>query len=553
VDQPNGGSRIAAVDVSRRRFLAGLALGGSAIVFPGLLAACSADTADPGGSTSAGSSGGPGSSTAPAATSSGSAGSGAEQLIAGQLFEFTTFDPWFIGATNRLMHFQIYDPLVALSPEDGSYQPALASSWDLSDDGKSITLHLRDDVTFHNGKPFSAEDVLSNIERAKDASIGHVLNIGAARIASSKATDEHTVEITFNDPQPESVVLDFFAAMFIIQPDAMKDVQTAPAGTGPYKFDSFKPGQELVLTARDDYWMEGLPKTPKLVVKPFKDAAALALNLQGGSIDWVNGIDYNQVDTLQSAGLTVSIEEVLGAFWEFSINVKQPHLADKRVRQAIAYAVDREKIVKSVFFEHSKPTCTPFYNDKLPVYKEDDLHRYDFDLDKAAALLKDAGADGLKFEAAFQSSLPQAGSILEIVQADLAKIGVTVTIKAMPSTEASDYYNSRTYEIFSTASAIVPRDLSYVFSSVANFRADDKIITNWIDPTYQDLVSQAAGELDADKRTALYGQVRDLVMEEQPQVAIATRPNLYAFRKGVTGFKDNIGDFPVLAALEASS
>lgn len=537
-DRPNGLDTVRN-EVPRRRFLSGVAIAGGAVLFPGILASC-AQSGDP------------------EPTVSGSGGEAtvdedaiAAQLVAGQLFDFTTFDPWFIGAANRMMHFQIYDPVVALV--DGEYGPSLAESWVFGEDGTSLTLKFREDVTFHNGDPLTAETVLANIERAKDTTIGHVLSVGAARIESAAAVDEHTVEVVFVEPLPEAVALDFFAAMFIIQPDSMVDVATAPAGTGPYRFESFKPGQELVMQARDDYWVAERPLTQTLVVRQFQDPAAQALNLEGGSIDWANGIDYDQVDSLAARDIEVSIQEVLGAFWEFSINVKQPHLADKRVRQAIAFAVDREKIAQSVFFGHSRPTSTPFTNESLPIFLESDLTRYDFDLDQAESLLKEAGAEGLSFEAAFVTSLPQAGLILEIVQADLAKIGVTVTINAMPSAEGGEYYNSRTYEIFSTASAIPPRDLSYAFSSVGNFRADENIITNWLHPEYQQLAADAALEVDPEARTALYARMRDIVMDEQPQVAISTRPNLYAFRSGVSGFEDRVGDFPRLLELAGTA
>ncbi len=523
-DNRNDLSNLAGRGLSRRRFLSLSAFaGGSLAVSSFALAGCADDGSD-------------------------ATGGLAEVITGAQLGDFTTFDPFFVLAFDRLQHFQIYDPLVRLAQEKGGYAPCLAASWEFAKDGLWLTLVLREDVKFHSGAPMAAADVVANIERARDTKIGHTLAGAAAVIKSVSAVDAKTVRIEYNKAVPEGAALDLMASLFVIEPSAMANVKTNPSGTGPYKFVSFKPGEQLTLEANPNYWQAGLPKTKKIVIKTFSDASSMVLNLKGKQIDWVLGLDYNQVDALTREKFTVRQETSLGGYWTMLLNVKRPQFADKRVRQALSFALDREKVVKSVLANQSTATSTPFYSTSLSIFKEGDLNRYAFNLDRAKSLLDSAGATNLKFEAMWLSSLPQAGPILEILQADLTKIGVTMEIKTYPAAQGQELYSKGNFDCFLSALAVPARDPNYVYTLPPMLPTDANRL-GYVDPRYQQLATSAAAELDPQKRLGMYGELRDIIVDEQFVVPIAARPVLYAFQPQVTGFQSAVGDLAILSEM----
>jgi peptide/nickel transport system substrate-binding protein len=469
------------------------------------------------------------------------------------MWDIPHFDPWFIGNNSRHVHYQIFDPVVLLA-KTGEYEPGLAESWEYQPDGLKITLKLRQGVTFHSGAPVNVAALQANVARAKDTTIGHVLSVGAANIKDVVKIDDFTAEVSYATPQPKEVILDFFAAMFLIDPAKMADVRTAPSGTGPYKLTSFTAGQQTVMTMNDAYWQPGFPRAKELVIKPFTDPATMALNLRGGDLDWAAGLAASQVGQLKGAGINTDVQGALGGCFIIAINMKSGKLAGSdKLREGLAYAIDRDKIVKNVFFGTTLATCTPFWNSELPVYKKEDVTRFAFNLDSAKQAFAAGGGSNLKLTAVADTSIPELQQILEIVQADLASIGVTIDVQPLPTQEATNRRNALQYDIVATATSVLPRDLSYTFASVGNFRADDKIADGWIDAAYQAKAKAAAAELDPGKRNAMYGELRDTIMSVLPHVAVCSRNNYYGFRKGLTGFVDRVGDYPDLMYLGQGS
>ena len=130
----------------------------------------------------------------------GASGQVAETITGAQLGDFTSFDPFFVLAFDRLQHFQIYDPLIRLAPDTGGYAPWLATAWELAKDGRTLTLTLRENVKFHSGAAMTATDVVANLERARDKTIGHTLSGAASVIKSVSAVDAKTVRVEYDEP-----------------------------------------------------------------------------------------------------------------------------------------------------------------------------------------------------------------------------------------------------------------------------------------------------------------------------------------------------------------
>lgn len=466
-------------------------------------------------------------------------------ITGGKVGDFTTFDPWFIVASNRAAHRQLFNGLVYLD-KDGAFQPSLAESWEFSAENRALTIRLRPTVTFHNGRTLVAADVVANIERAKDATIGHALSTAAGAIAGANAIDDATVEVTYDQPQPSRVALEFFDSLFIIAPEAMGDVQSAPIGTGPYVLDEWVTGEQAVFTKFNDYWNIGLPKTERLVVKIFSDVPAMILNYQGGELDWISDPPYSERPRLAEGDSQVLTYETLGAFWELTLNVNQEPFDRKEVRQAIAYSINREAIVQNVFFGGSRAISTPFFREADPIYTADQATRYQYNLDQARALLEEAGVADLSVTANAGSHLPETGLNLQIIQGDLREIGIDLQIAELEAAVFSERWLGGEFQLCSSAQAVPQRDLSALFDTVASFRADERNNAHWFDETYQSLAQEAKTLLDEQARLAMYGQLRDIIVEESWVIPIATRPIAYAVRASMEGFDTSVSDFLML-------
>ncbi len=473
-------------------------------------------------------------------------------IVGGKLGDYTTFDPWFIVAANRSAHRQLFNGLVFLTRE-GAIEPQLAESWTLENENRTLTFNLRPGVQFHNGRELNAEDIVLNIERAKNPDVGHSLSGAASSIESASAIDDLTVEITYSLSQPEQVVLEFYDSLFIIAPEAMEDVATNPVGTGPYQISDWVTGDRLVLEQFTGYWKEGFPLTPNQEIRIFADAGAMILNYQGGEVDWIVDPPYVDRPGLNGGDSQVLTFESLGAFWVFSFNVSQAPFDQKAVRQAISLATNREVIAQNVFFGGSRPVSTPFFREEDAIFDAEQAERYAYDLDAARQKLEEAGVSALEVTAYSNAALPETGAILQVVQGDLNELGISLNIEILEGAVANERWLAGDFQMFSSAQAVPQRDLSSLFDTVASFRADENNNAHWFDETYQGLAASAKTELDPEARGDMYRQLRDIIVEESWVVPISTRPIAYATKTSLTGFDTSVSDFLMLEGVTKSA
>ena len=227
---------------------------------------------------------------------------------------------------------------------------------------------------------------------------------------------------------------------------------------------SFKAGEQLTLEANPDYWQPDLPKTRESSSSPSPTPPRWCSISGASRSDWALGLDYNQVGALGQEVSRSGRRRRSAATGRCCSTSGARTSRTSAYGRAISYALDRQKVVQAVLAGQSTATSTPFYSKSLSVYKESDLNRYPFDLDRAKSLFESAGVTNLRFEAMWLSSLPQAGPILEILQADLAKIGVTVDIKTFPSAQGQERYTKADFDCFLSALAVPARDPSYPYT-----------------------------------------------------------------------------------------
>jgi peptide/nickel transport system substrate-binding protein len=469
--------------ISRRDVLRGLALAGISIP---ILGACSSNSPTPSASASVATikKGG----TLRAAISGGSTGDTLDPQAAITTIDFARI-------------FQLFEPLIGFGP-DAHLVPVLAESLTPSADAKTWTLKLRQGVTFHNGKPLTADDVIFSFQRIVDpkAPLPGAVPLSAVDVAGMKKIDALTVQIPCKTPY---AILDQTVANYYynIVPVGF-DVKN-PVGTGPFKYQSFTPGQQSTFVKYENYWQSGQPYVDTVVISDFSDETAQLNALNGGQADMVNQLSATGANSLATSGAT-SVVSAGGGWVPFTMRVDAAPFTDARVRQAFRLMIDREQMMQVVFGGHGT-----IGNDVFAVYDpsyDTTLAQRQHDLEQAKSLLKAAGQDGLKLDLV-ASDIAQGSVSMATVFAQQAKAaGVTVNLKKVT---VGDFYGPQYLKW------VFAQDFSffqYYLPSVAQFFVPSGPYneTHYNNPTYTALFNQALSTVDETARADLVHQMQQI-------------------------------------------
>ena len=322
-------------------------------------------------------------------------------------------------------------------------QPYLAESWDVSDDGMMVTLNLVKDATFHDGQPITSSDVAFSVEVIKN---NHPFKSMFAPVETVETPNKHTAILKLSKPHP-ALMLAMSGQLMSIIPEhiygdvPINEVKTHPrnnenvVGSGPFKLVEFKNGEHVILERYDGFFMEGRPYLDKIVMRIITDPAARAIAYENGEVHMGAFESLPRViNRLKKAdGLNVTAEGYggIGPLDWLAINTTKGPLADVRVRKAIAYAIDKNFIMKAIMQGTAEDSRTGIHPDS-PFYSAD-VEAYDLDLDKANALLDEAGYpknDDKRFSVTIDFGWPGVKPQVEYVKAALKKVGIDVVVRA---------------------------------------------------------------------------------------------------------------------------
>ncbi len=434
-------------------------------------------------------------------------------------------------------------------------QPYLAERWAVSEDFRSVTLHLRKDAKFHDGKPVTAEDVQFSIETVRD---NHPFKTMLAPVNAVTVSDPHTAVVRLSEPHP-ALVLAMSTSFCPIIPKHVfgdgQDVKThprnaSPVGSGPFKLVEFKPGEHIIMERFDGYFVKGHPLLDRLIIKEYKDPASLLLALERGEIDIHSGItDPLQIDRAKKAP-NVFVQSnsgpAIGPIIWLAFNTKNPQLSDKRVRQAINFAIDKDFILKTLLGGvHNRAvgpivSASPFHNP--------DVEAYALNLAKAGALLDAAGlkakADGTRFGLTVDA-IPGSSDMKvmqEYLKPALAKVGIEVTLRSSPdfptwARRISSFEFDMTLDsVWNWGDPVIGVHRTWLTSNIRKgvIWSNTQSYTN---PKVDELLAQAGQEMDAAKRTALYKAFQKIVVDDCP-VAFIQEVNFNV------GYRTNVQNRP---------
>lgn len=433
-----------------------------------------------------------------------------------------------VAAGTKEVMFNVFEGLMKPTP-DGDLIPAVADHYELSEDKTTYTFTLREGVQFHNGEPVDAGDVVYSIQRCADDSEGEPL-VPALSAVQSVTADGATVTITLDQPNTE-----FLSYLTLaILPEGYDQQDTAPVGTGPFKFVSRAAQDNLILERFDGYW--GAPAyLDRVTFKIMENADSIMVSLQSGAVDL-----FAHMGSVQAAQLadTFNIEEgTMNLVQALYLNNAEKPFDDIRVRQALCYAVDKQNIIDIAFSGYGHPIGSSMYPAFGKYFDESLANRYTPDLEKAKQLLSDAGyPNGFSMTITVPSNYQPHIDTAQVIVNQLAQIGVTAEIQLVEwGTWLSDVYAGRQFQstvVGVDASNMTARALLERFVSTAgnNF-------INYNNADYDALFEQAVTTFDDAGQTAVYKQMLENLAENAANVYIQDLADLVAVRKGLTGLR----------------
>lgn len=495
--------------IPRRTFLTYAAGTTGAIALAGLLAACSTP-----GSSSTGGTGG-----ATKLITIGNSEGDPANLDTGMQNTFSNLSTVGSACHAYLLYLAV----------DGSLQPDLATGYE-SESGTRLRFDLRQDVTFHNGRAMTAQDVVDSFERLIDPSSGSPYAALLAPIASIEVIDDHTVAFNLSTPYAPLVAL---CSQIPIIPIETADQQaTAPVGAGPFKFAEWEVDNYMSFTRFDGYYDKAYPKVEEIRFLPRPDATALRSGFQSGEASAIAGFAWPELATLGAiSGATASTSYING-FNYISFNCRVAPFNDARVRKAFSLALNRKLMAEAENGPGSEPAHvliaanSPYYPKGLEA---------PFDPAEARALLKEAGIpEGFEVEALIPD-LPLLRPLQPVWQSLMADVGITLNTRLLPVADyVSRVFTNFEFSVGIAGDSSAPDPALFLDRYLMTGGASNHM--GYSNPELDTLLQQASGTYDEAERKDLYRSAMELVVEEVPITPFIQIPVNIATYENAAGF-----------------
>jgi peptide/nickel transport system substrate-binding protein len=462
------------------------------------------------------------------------AGAPTETLTIVQGADITTTDPFQIQAIKG-MHASIYDQLVV---RDANFKiiPWLATSWE-NPDAVTWVFKLRQGVKFHNGEPFTAASVKWSFERFVAPETKNIYASLLGPVSEVQVVDDYTVRVITKEPFP-ALQENLAFGVFIGPAETMKkegeEFFKKPVGTGPFKFVSWAPGEKLVVENAGSHF-GGDPKVKTVVWQPITEGATRVAALRTGQADLIANVSPTQIPELEGQSGIQVVKTPSQSFLVLIMNSGRPPFNDKRVRQAMNFAIDKEAIIKTLLGGNGTVAPAPAgpahegYDPNLKVM-------YPYDPERAKKLLADAGV-GSGFSVTLDTPdgrYLQDKPIAEAIAGMLAKVGVQAKVNPYEWGAFVKLLQEKTSDILliqqggSTTDALYP----------ACFHSKIKGLPwlGYANPEVDAVIEKARSTINAEERNKTYGEMIRLVQEDAPWVYLHYQTNIFGIRDRVKGF-----------------
>ncbi len=430
---------------------------------------------------------------------------------------------------------------------DTNIVPALAHKWETSKDGLTWTWHIRKDVTFHNGRPMTGEDVKANIDRVLDPKTGAVIRGELQIIDTVEMMDKFTIRMTLKDkyyPLPAMLTNRWVP---IIDPQSLDTVKNHPIATGPFKFASWKRLVTTEMPRHETYWEKdadgnALPYLDAVIGKPLADDTVRLTALRTGEVDMIDAVSYrdqnrflkewsNQFDTYRI--------KALGTIW-FYFNTQRPPFDDVRVRRACALALDKKAILEKTLFGHGE-IMDQFYTESSP-WRLQGVPAWEHNKEEAKRLLKEAGIKpGTRLTMLGYVRYNYLKEGAQVFQQNLRDIGLIVDLKVLDWGQLTAARKKREWDIFGLGSAYRMDPHEYYFKEMSSKSpASKELYGAWVNPVYDQLIDDARRTQDKAERKRLYTEGEKLIHKDVVKVRSISAHNLSAWQNKLRGYRPNV-------------
>ncbi len=448
----------------------------------------------------------------------------------------------------------VYNGLVRYD-RDLKVEGALAESWEISDDGLQITFFLRRGVKWHDGAPFTAADVRFTYELLVDPSTPTAYAEDFRQVTRFEVLDPFTVRVGYERPFAPALIS---WSMPVVPRHLLEgeEITTSPlarhpVGTGPYRFREWLTGEKIVLEAYDGYW-EGRPKIDRYIYRIIPDTATMFLELKSGSVDWM-GLDplqyRRQTETALFRENYRKFRYLDFGYTYLGFNLQDPKFQDRRVRQAIAHAIDKEEIVDIVLMGMGQ-AVDGHYKPGTWVANPD-VKKYRHDRERSRALLSEAGwvdsdddgwldrgGERFAFTIITNQGNRKRALTAEIIQGRLKEVGVDVSIRTIEwAAFLKNFVRPRNFEALILGWSTTPDPDSFDIWHSSKTGADELNHVSFRNAEIDELLERGRRTFDREERREAYFRIQEILAEEQPYVFLYAAESLPVIHRRFRGIE----------------
>lgn len=462
------------------------------------------------------------------------------ELTIARVNDTQQLDPLEAVQTETIYVLNMMMETLLFTAPGGGTMPGLATSAEALDDEVTWRVSLREGVLFSDGSPFTADDVKFTFDRARGADVGFSFMLDA--FVEANVVDELTIDLVTAEP------ITFVPALLALWSGAIipdefgglteEEFFENPIGTGPFVLDEWNPGQSIRLVRNDNYWQEGKPYLDSVVWTQVADDNARVIQLRGGQADIISAVPFASIAELDAEpGLSVTEwDSTLQFYLMFNFTVEP--FDDPDVRRAIAYAIDREAIVRAGLFGSGAVACTILPPTMLHFAPDVECLPHDPEL-AAVTLAQSSVPDGFDTELLIAGTNVLASTAAEIIVENLRPLGINVEISRV---DGSQLYSTQTtggFEmVFQGWGSDIPdpdQQITFMVDPVSG--GVESYWTFYDNPEMTALVESARREFDDDARAAIYAEIQALHLEDLPHIPLVFQPNPFAQSDRVQGFQ----------------
>ncbi|WP_062560641.1 ABC transporter substrate-binding protein [Paracoccus aminovorans] len=482
-------------------------------------------------------------------------------VVAGQIDDIISMDPaQSFELSGQDVIKNLYDRLVDFDPTDleAGFKPSLAESWEVSEDGKTVTLTLRDGVKFQSGNPVRAEDAAWSLQRAVKLNLSpaFILNqfgFTAENVDQQISFDGNKLVLKLDQPYAQSYVLNSLASEVasVVDKETVLShaegedlgnawLSTNSAGSGPFNLGAWKPNEAVQLVGNADYW-QGAPAMKRVIVRHVQESSAQRLLLEQGDVDVARNLTPTDIEALSTSDKLVIGNEPRGRILYMGLNQKDPILSNPAVVQAMRYLVDYKGIEDSFLKGQFK-----IHQNFLPegYLGASDENPWTYDIEKAKKILTDAGVTSGTIKTTVRD-MAEYSNVMQTLQASMAQVGLTLEIQQVTGAQSLDAYRARQVPIYVGEwgpDYADPNTNASTFAYNPN-NADDAKLSQlawrnaWAVPDEMNKATVAATlEGNTDKRRQMYLDLQQQYREIAPIIPMFQRIERDGMQKNIHGW-----------------